>query len=118
MWQFELRIDTEYPFGHPQLHSLDKTNGAIAEAKDLLGLLLENQNWGPSIMLSKFVEELPVLVQRIEGAGGKPLGRYWEGEEYDGSELPEKGLALFKASEDTWRFMIKSTTEKYTESLP
>jgi hypothetical protein len=69
-------------------------------------------------MLSKFVEELPVLVQRIEGAGGKPLGRYWEGEEYDGSELPEKGLALFKASEDTWRFMIKSTTEKYTESLP
>ena len=27
-------------------------------------------------------------------------------------ELAEKGLSLFKANEDTWRFMMKSTTEK------
>jgi len=77
VWQFELRIDTEYPFGHPQLHSLDKQNGAISEAKDLLGVLLESQNWGPSIMLSRFVEELPILVHKIEGAGGRLLGKYW-----------------------------------------
>lgn len=77
---FELRIDSEYPFGHPQLHSLDKGNPAIAEAKDLLGVLLDNQNWGPSMMLSRFVEDLPILVQKIEGSNGKLMGRYWEEE--------------------------------------
>lgn len=72
-----MRIDTEYPFGHPQLHSLDKGNGQIAEAKDLLGVLMEGQIWGPSIMLSKFIEDVPTLVEKIEGSEGKPLGKYW-----------------------------------------
>lgn len=83
-----MRIDREYPFGQPQLHSLDKQNSFISEARDIIALVIgEGQNWGPSIMLSKFIIEVPHLVSSIEEMPGIIIGRYWEGFEYDLDEL-------------------------------
>jgi ubiquitin-protein ligase len=65
-WRFEVRIDREYPFTRPQLHSLDKQNNLISEARDLLAMVLdEGQNWGPYLMLNKFIEDIPQLVSKI-----------------------------------------------------
>lgn len=111
---FELRVDLEYPFSHPQLHSLDRYNSLISEARDLLYLYFEEgQLWGPSMMLSKFVEGIAVVMDRIEEHGPSLIGVYWPGEFYDADELADKGLRLFKAAQNTWTYMIKSSTPKY-----
>lgn len=78
-------------------------------------VLGEGQNWGPSIMLSRFVMDMPHLVSTIEGMQGALLGRYWEGEQYDLEELRDKGLAIFRGVENTWKYMLKHSTQKYPQ---
>ena len=42
----------------------------------------EDQRWGPSMMLSYFMEKLPELVDKIAQNKNEIMGRYYEFENY------------------------------------
>lgn len=89
----------EYPFVHPQVHSLDTSNPLTCEARDLIYLFLgDGEMWGPSVMLNRFTECLEEAVERMETDSHRVLGTYYLGELYDRQELIDKGLTIFGAS--------------------
>jgi hypothetical protein len=47
------------------------------------------------MMLSKFVEGMGLVMDRIEEHGPSLVGVYWPGEVYDRQELEEKGLRIY-----------------------
>lgn len=50
-------LDFEYPFNRPIIYFMKK-DSAYAQCKDLLEILLEGSNWGPSLMLTHFLDRL------------------------------------------------------------
>jgi hypothetical protein len=62
------------------VHSLDKANPLIAEARDLINLFLdEGEIWGPSVMMTRFAEGLEGAMNKIDHDTHNILGVYWEG---------------------------------------
>lgn len=100
--EYILRLDKDYPYTSPQIFYIQEgRKSELGYCKDLFGNMLGNQQWGPSLTLPTFVENLPKLaneVRRMERIQWK----YHDKSEYLSEELVKSNMRLFKIKEYKW----------------
>ena len=65
MYDFEVLLDFDYPFNRPKIMFVHE-NSPFAYAQDLLDSILEGDNWGPSMLLSRIFDKLQLIAVQIE----------------------------------------------------
>lgn len=74
-YNYKMVLDFEYPFNRPFVFFLKK-DSSYAQCKDLLDILLEGNNWGPSLMLSYFLDRIQSISVMIGlNLGNHPIKR-------------------------------------------
>jgi hypothetical protein len=66
-WWWGFRLDYEYPFSRPQVHSFDKANSLVAKARDLISLFLnEGEIWDSSVIMIRFADNLETTIDKLD----------------------------------------------------